>query len=87
MKGDDVVSLLHNSKFRDEIIDDLGEVVFSNTQKIRVLRVKEEITGLSKISIQKWWRASDTSPWIAGKGFKVDINQAKQLANILSKVR
>lgn len=76
-----------DSKFRDEIIEDLGEVIFSNTQKIRVLRVKEESTDLQKISIQKWWRASDTAPWIAGKGFKVDSKQAIQLAKILNGVR
>lgn len=75
-----------DNKFRDEIVEELGEVSFSNTQKIRALRVKEDTTGLDKISIQKWWRASDTAPWIAGKGFKVSNQQAKELAKILTRV-
>lgn len=75
-----------DNKFRDEIVEELGEVPFSNTQKIRVLRVRENTTGLDKISIQKWWRASDISPWIAGKGFKVSSQQARELAEILTRV-
>lgn len=75
-----------DNKFRDEIVEELGEVLFSNTQKIRVLRVKENTTGLDKISIQKWWRASDTAPWIAGKGFKVSNQQAQELSKILTRV-
>lgn len=75
-----------DNKFRDEIIEDLGEVVFSNTQKVRVLLVTDSITDQEMVSIQKWWRASDTAHWIAGKGFKVDRGQAKDLARILTRV-
>lgn len=71
------------NNFRDVIITDLGEEIISNTQKYRVLLVRDDDTGKARISIQKWWRESADKEWVAGKGFKLNGRQSLNLGKML----
>lgn len=70
-------------KFRDEILEDCGEVGLSSTQKFRVLRVKDGDTGEVVLSVQKWWRKDSEMPWVAGKGFKLGAANAVPLGELM----
>lgn len=72
------------NNFKDDILQDIGEIPVSNTQKIRVLKVKDYSTGKVTLSVQKWWRAGKQSEWVVGKGFKIDSKQAKELAELIA---
>lgn len=71
------------SEFNKSIVNDVGEVEISNTQKIRVLVLEGE--GTPEISIQKWWRPDIDIDWQVGKGFKLSPVEASYLGNIIEK--
>jgi hypothetical protein len=72
------------NNFKAEILDTMGEIEFSNTQKIRVLLIRDPEQGVC-ISCQKWWRPNTSSDWIAGKGFTLDGRESLQLSDYLGK--
>ncbi|MMZ43640.1 hypothetical protein D1872_52050 [compost metagenome] len=71
------------NEFRDVIVKDVGEIPISDTQKYRVLVVLDENTKQLRVSAQRWWRKSKLTEWVAGKGFKLDSETAKQFANLI----
>jgi hypothetical protein len=73
------------NNFLDEILEDIGEMPISSTQKIRVLKVKDSYTGKTRLSVQKWWRPDSDQEWLAGKGFKLDTLESKVLAELITK--
>jgi hypothetical protein len=72
------------NNFKAEILDTIGELEFSNTQKLRVLLVRDPEIGVS-ISCQKWWRPNGNSEWVAGKGFMLDGRECLRLSDYLGK--
>jgi hypothetical protein len=68
-----------NNKFYDKILEEVGEIVLSNTQKLRVLIVSDYETGKTVLSAQKWFRRTKEDEWIASKGFKLSGSNAEQL--------
>ncbi len=76
---------VNDSKFKDTIISEIGEISISNTQKYRVLVVRDNETRDTCISAQKWWRKGDDTPWLAGKGFKLSASEAEELGELLVK--
>ena len=72
------------NNFKDEILEVVGEIPLSNTQMLRVLKVKDE-HGTVSISAQKWWRHNDKEDWAVGKGFNLEPTHAVNLGVMLTK--
>lgn len=71
------------NKFKDSILEDIGNIAVSDTQRIRVLKVWDVNSNQTKLSVQKWWRPNSESEWLAGKGFKLDPSEASILSELL----
>ena len=74
--------MVNVDKFDAEILKDVGDVEISNTQKLRVLVVRDE-TKKIRIAAQKWWRKDIESDWRSGKGFFLTGRQASELGHLL----
>lgn len=72
------------NNFTADVLDTIGEIELSNTQKIRVLLVRDPDMGV-RISCQKWWRPNSKSEWVAGKGFMLDGRECLKLSEYLGK--
>ena len=72
------------SMLKDTILEEIGEIPISNTQKYRVLIVVDADTGEVKVSAQRWWRKNIDSEWVVGKGFKLDQAKSLKMASLLT---
>lgn len=72
------------NNFKAQILEVIGELEFSNTQRIRVLLIRDPEQGVC-ISCQKWWRPNASAEWIAGKGFTLDGRESLRLSDYLEK--
>jgi len=71
------------NEFRDRIVEEVGEIPLTDTQKYRVLIVLDADTNQPRLSAQRWWRKSSKDEWIAGKGFKLDKNLSERFAKLM----
>ena len=78
-----VIGMLNENKFKDTVVSEIGEISISNTQKYRVLVIRDSETKDTYISAQKWWRRGEDSLWLAGKGFRLSSVEAKKLGDLL----
>lgn len=75
---------VQQNNFKAQILEVMGEIDISNTQKIRVLLVRDPELGVTT-SLQKWWRPNADSEWMAGKGFMLDGSECLKLSDYLQK--
>lgn len=76
---------LEFNKFKDTILSEVGEILISNTQKLRVLIVLDFNTGKKLVSAQKWWRPNDTEEWRVSKGLKFHKQRGIILSDLILK--
>lgn len=74
---------MDGNKFKDAILEELSELAISDTQKYRVLKVRDHDTNAVLVSAQKWWRKDANAPWVAGKGFKLTPDMAVVLGQLM----
>lgn len=71
-----------NGKMVMEIIEEVGVLETSSTQKTQVNIVRDD-RGKVKVAIQKYWRKEKDQEWNIGKGLFVSGRDAVSISDML----